>query len=81
MNTTVSPETKQLMDDIKANQQVLMTTTKKHLELYAQQIAKSDELSNQLFQIQKMIIQTQQRMVIIATFAVVASLLIYTFVN
>ncbi|MBI3562292.1 MAG: hypothetical protein HY080_11335 [Gammaproteobacteria bacterium] len=80
MNTPTNHDIKQLLDEIKANQQVLMNTSRKHLELYAQQIAKSDELNNQTFQLQKRNIETQ-RIVIIGAFAVVACIILYAFVR
>ena len=79
MTTTPTPDVKQLLEEIKAGQQVLMNTTKKHLELYAQQIAKSDELNKQFFEAQEKNLQTQRTVIFIA-FAVIACVIIFAFV-
>jgi len=80
MNTPTNQEIKQVMDEIKANQQTLMTIAKKHLELYAQQIARSDELSNQTFLLQKRNIETQ-RIAIISAFVVIVGIIIYSLLH
>lgn len=78
MNTPTNAEIKQLLDEIKANQQTLMNTSRKHLELYAQQIAKSDELNNQAFELQKKNMETQ-RMVMIVVVVIICGLILYAF--
>ncbi len=79
MSTTPTPDIKQLLEEIKASQQILMNTTKKHLELYAQQIAKSDELNKQFFETQEKNLQTQRTVIFIA-FAVITCVIIFAFI-
>ncbi len=79
MSTTPTPDIKQLLEEIKASQQILINTTKKHLELYAQQIAKSDELNKQFFETQEKNLQTQRTVIFIA-FAVITCVIIFAFI-
>lgn len=79
MTTIPTSDVKQLLEEIKAGQQILMNTTKKHLELYAQQIAKSDELNQQFFETQQKNLQTQRTIIFIA-FAVITCVIIFAFI-
>lgn len=78
MNTPTNAEIKQILDEIKANQHTLMNTSRKHLELYAQQIAKTDELNNMAFELQKKTMETQ-RMVMIVVVVIICGLILYAF--
>jgi hypothetical protein len=78
MNTT--PDLKQLLEEIKASQQILLNTSKKHLELYAQQIAKNDDLNKQFVEMQKQSYQTQRTLIFVAA-AVIVCVIIYAFIT
>jgi len=72
-------EIKQTLAEIKAAQANLMTISKKHLELYAQQIDKSEELTNSFLDLQQQSQQHQRvaiMLVLITIFAVAAYVLI-----
>lgn len=60
MNDTAEQDMKQILDEIRTNQQVLLVTTRKHLELYAQQLANADALNKQLVDLQKKTFQVQK---------------------
>lgn len=53
MSENGSPDVKQLLEEIRNNQQVLLITTRKHLELYAQQLANADLLNKQMLELQE----------------------------
>ncbi len=72
-------EIKQTLAEIKNAQANLMTISKKHLELYAQQIDKSEELTNSFLDLQQQSQQHQRvaiMLVLITIFAVAAYVLI-----
>lgn len=60
MNDTAEQDMKQILEEIRTNQQVLLVTTRKHLELYAQQLANADALNKQLVDLQKKTFQVQK---------------------
>lgn len=60
MNETTEQDMKQILEEIRTNQQVLLVTTRKHLELYAQQLANADALNKQLVELQQKTFQVQK---------------------
>lgn len=60
MNDTTEQDLKQVLEEIRTNQQVLLVTTRKHLELYAQQLANADALNKQLVELQQKTFQVQK---------------------
>jgi len=60
MSDNGSPDIKQVLEEIRTNQQVLLVTTRKHLELYAQQLANSDALNKQMLELQQKTFQVQR---------------------
>ena len=60
MSENGSPDTKQILEEIRTNQQVILVTTRKHLELYAQQLANSDALNKQMLELQQKTFQVQK---------------------
>lgn len=71
MSETPSQDIKSMLEDIRSNQQVLLITTRKHLELYAQQLANSDLLNKQLVELQKKTFQVQKLTMAFTIFAVI----------
>lgn len=71
MSENTNPDIKQVLEEIRTNQQVLLITTRKHLELYAQQLANSDLLNKQLVELQKKTFQVQKLTMAFTIFAVV----------
>ncbi|MEJ2362332.1 MAG: hypothetical protein P8Z75_13060 [Gammaproteobacteria bacterium] len=71
MNDTADQDVKQILEEIRTNQQVLLVTTRKHLELYAQQLANSDALNKQLVELQQKTFQVQKLTMAFTIFAVV----------
>lgn len=71
MNDTPDQDLKQVLEEIRNNQQVLLITTRKHLELYAQQLANSDALNKQLVELQQKTFQVQKLTMAFTIFAVV----------
>lgn len=71
MNETPEQDIKQVLEEIRNNQQVLLITTRKHLELYAQQLANSDALNKQLVELQQKTFQVQKLTMAFTIFAVV----------
>lgn len=71
MNETPELDIKQVLEEIRTNQQVLLITTRKHLELYAQQLANSDALNKQLVELQQKTFQVQKLTMAFTIFAVV----------
>jgi hypothetical protein len=60
MSENGSPDLKQVLEEINTNQQVLLVTTRKHLELYAQQLANADALNKQMLELQQKTFQVQK---------------------
>ena len=71
MNENTNQDIKQILDEIRSNQQVLLITTRKHLELYAQQLANSDLLNKQLVELQQKTYQVQKLTMAFTIFAVI----------
>jgi hypothetical protein len=71
MSEQNSQDTKQALDEIRTNVHVLLMTTRKHLELYAQQLANSDLLNKQLVELQQKTYQVQKLTMGFTIFAVV----------
>ena len=72
-------EIKQSLAEIRNAQANLLNISKKHLELYAQQIDKSEELTNTFLDLQKQSQQHQRvaiMLVLVTIFAVAAYVLI-----
>ncbi len=72
--TPLTPQ--QQLDLILRNQEQLLTLSKKHIELYTQQMSKSDELNQQLLALQQAGYQSQK---IALTFAVAITLAVGLF--
>lgn len=75
MNEVTEQDTKQILEEIRTNQQVLLVTTRKHLELYAQQLANADAMNKQLVELQQKTFQVQKLTMgftILAVFGVAA---------
>lgn len=66
----------QKLDEIKTNQQTLLNLSKKHLQLYASQIDKTDELNRLFVELQKQS-QKYQRTAIIFTLVTVFAVAAY----
>jgi hypothetical protein len=60
MSENGSPDLKAVLEEIRTNQQVLLVTTRKHLELYAQQLANADLLNKQMLELQEKTFQVQK---------------------
>jgi len=60
MSDNGSPDIKQVLEEMRTNQQVLLVTTRKHLELYAQQLANADALNKQMLELQQKTFQVQK---------------------
>lgn len=71
MSENENQDTKQILEEIRTNQQVLLVTTRKHLELYAQQLANADALNKQLVELQKKTFQVQKLTMAFTIFAVI----------
>jgi tRNA-dihydrouridine synthase len=74
-------EIKQTLAEVKNAQTNLLNISKKHLELYAQQIAKADELNNTFHELQRQSQQHQRVSIILAlvtVFAVAAYVILVT---
>jgi hypothetical protein len=71
MSETANQDFKQVLDEIRTNQQVLLITTRKHLELYAQQLANTDLLNKQMVELQQKTFQVQKFTMAFTVFAVV----------
>jgi tRNA-dihydrouridine synthase len=65
-------EIKQTLAEVKNAQTNLMNISKKHLELYAQQIAKADELNNTFHELQRQSQQHQRVALILALVTIFA---------
>lgn len=78
MDTAELNEIKKKLEEIQSTQASLLNISKKHLELYAQQIGKSDELTNTFIELQKQSQQHQRlsiMLVLLALFAIAAYVL------
>jgi len=71
MSENNNPDIKQVLEEIRTNQQVLLVTTRKHLELYAQQLANSDAMNKQLVELQQKTFQVQKLTMAFTILAVV----------
>ena len=71
MSETENQAIKQVLDEIRTNQQVLLITTRKHLELYAQQLANTDLLNKQMVELQQKTFQVQKLTMAFTIFAVI----------
>ena len=71
MTDNADQDIKQVLEEIRTNQQVLLITTRKHLELYAQQLGNSDQLNKQLVELQQKTFQVQKLTMAFTIFAVV----------
>ena len=71
MSENENPDLKQVLEEIRTNQQVLLVITRKHLELYAQQLANSDLLNKQMLELQQKTFQVQKLTMAFTIFAVV----------
>jgi len=71
MSENENQDIKQVLEEIRTNQQVLLVTTRKHLELYAQQLANSDLMNKQLVELQQKTFQVQKLTMGFTIFAVV----------
>jgi hypothetical protein len=71
MSENENQDIKQIVEEIRSNQQVLLLTTRKHLELYAQQLANSDALNKQMVELQKKTFQVQKLTMAFTIFAVI----------
>lgn len=74
--TSDSDSLEQKLDEIKTNQQTLLNLSKKHLQLYASQIDKTDELNRLFVELQKQS-QKYQRTAIIFTLVTVFAVAAY----
>lgn len=72
MNANENPDIKQVLEEIRNNQQVLLATTRKHLELYAQQLANTDALNKQMVELQQRTFQVQKLTMAFTVFAVIS---------
>lgn len=83
MSENENQNIKQALDEIRTNMQVLLITTRKHLELYAQQLANSDLLNKQLVELQKKTFQVQKLTMAFTIFAVVGvgAFILFTLLN
>lgn len=71
MSETPNQNIQQILEELRTNQQVLLITTRKHLELYAQQLANSDQLNKQLVELQQKTFQVQKLTMAFTVFAVI----------
>ena len=71
MTDNADQDIKQVLEEIRTNQQVLLITTRKHLELYAQQLGNSDQLNKQLVELQQKTFQVQKLTMAFTIFAVI----------
>ncbi len=71
MSENDNQDIKQILEEIRTNQQVLLVTTRKHLELYAQQLANADVMNKQFVELQKKTFQVQKLTMAFTIFAVV----------
>lgn len=71
MNDSAEQDMNQILEEIRNNQQVLLVTTRKHLELYAQQLANSDAMNKQLVELQQKTFQVQKLTMAFTILAVV----------
>ena len=71
MSDSSNQDLKQVLEEIRTNQQVLLVTTRKHLELYAQQLANSDLMNKQLVELQQKTFQVQKITMAFTIFAVI----------
>ena len=79
MNGQDNQLNKEALEEIRVNIQVLLNTTRKHLELYAKQLAETDQLNKQLVELQQKTFQVQKltmAFTIFAVFGVAAFILI-----
>lgn len=60
MTDNPNQEIKQVLEEIRTGQQVLLNTTRKHLELYAQQLSNTDRMNKQLVELQQKTFQVQK---------------------
>ena len=72
MNANENLDLKQVLEEIRNNQQVLLVTTRKHLELYAQQLANTDALNKQMVELQQKTFQVQKLTMAFTVFAVIS---------
>lgn len=71
MSENANQDMKQVLAEIRTNQQVLLITTRKHLELYAQQLANTDLLNKQMVELQQKTFQVQKLTMAFTVFAVI----------
>jgi uncharacterized HAD superfamily protein len=71
MSENQDQDIKQVLEELRTNQQVLLVTTRKHLELYAQQLANSDLLNKQMVELQQKTFQVQKLTMGFTIFAVI----------
>lgn len=72
MSANENLDIKQVLEEIRNNQQVLLVTTRKHLELYAQQLANTDALNKQMVELQQKTFQVQKLTMAFTVFAVIS---------
>lgn len=73
MSTNDETELKKTLEELRDNQTTLLNISKKHLELYAQQISKSDELTSLFLDLQKQSQQYQRTAIVLALVTVFAA--------
>lgn len=71
MSANENQDTKQQLEEIRNNIQVLLITTRKHLELYAQQLANYDLMNKQMLELQQKTFQVQKLTMAFTIFAVI----------
>lgn len=75
MTATSDDSLQEQLSAIKHQQDALMLIARQHLELYSQQLAKTNELNNYLLELQKRSYQSQIIVMSIATLVAVATAL------
>jgi len=71
MSEDNNQDIKTILEEIRTNQQVTLVTTRKHLELYAQQLANSDAMNKQLVELQQKTFQVQKLTMAVTIMAVI----------
>lgn len=71
MSEDNNQDIKTILEEIRTNQQVTLVTTRKHLELYAQQLANSDAMNKQLVELQQKTFQVQKLTMAFTVMAVI----------
>lgn len=71
MSEDNNQDIKAILEEIRTNQQVTLVTTRKHLELYAQQLANSDAMNKQLVELQQKTFQVQKMTMAFTVLAVI----------